>query len=64
MSKQNINRFIDTKNILSVASWEEIWGLGEKVKGLKIQIRSRLEDGGRIDGSFSHQHPESNLNYN
>ena len=35
MNRQNRNRIIDAKNILMVAKWEEVEGMGEKAKGIK-----------------------------
>ena len=33
--RQNRNRLIDTKNILTVARWEELGGTGENGEGIK-----------------------------
>ena len=35
MSKQNRNRLIDSENILTVARWEGVEGMGEKGEGIK-----------------------------
>ena len=35
MNKQNRNRIIDTENVLIVARWEGVWGMGEKVERIK-----------------------------
>ena len=35
MNKQNRNKLIDTENILMVARWEEIRGVGGKGGGFK-----------------------------
>ena len=34
-NEQNRNRVVDTENKLMVARQEGVWGLGEKVKGLR-----------------------------
>ena len=35
MNKQNTDRIMDTENVLTVVRWEEGWGMGEKVEGIK-----------------------------
>ena len=35
MNKRNRNRLIDTENILMVARWKGIEGMGEKVEEIK-----------------------------
>ena len=35
MNKQNRNRLIDTENVLMVARWERVRGMGEKGEEIK-----------------------------
>ena len=35
LRKQNINKLIDADNILMVARWERVRGMGEKGEGIK-----------------------------
>ena len=35
INKQNRNKLTDTENILMIARWERIGGLGEKGEGIK-----------------------------
>ena len=42
MNKQNRNRFIETKNILTVARWKGGWGMDEKRERIRYKLRKHF----------------------